>query len=240
MNQAKSVFREMIASMRAMRMVPLHYRAIDRYGHEMPMVQGHPLAGTMTAKECFRNAFIVSQEHKGMTYCEGIACSPRLGIPIDHAWVVDESGSVIDPTWKHADASYYGFYMVQDDTDHCMLESGVYGILPSIFAWSRGMSIHDTEATLRRMAVNGMHHMAQTATIPLDSTQELHVKITTPGEPYIASKALTSSFSFDSLVVERGGDADRCTVTGHDAEYIEKAVLSCIQSKPHSGIYLVS
>lgn len=43
------------------------------------------------------------------TYVEGYAMSTELGIPIEHAWVVDAAGRVHDFTWGgHRDCYYVG------------------------------------------------------------------------------------------------------------------------------------
>ena len=47
-------------------------------------------------KRCFDNAFRIALKNASLKYCEGFACSI---IPVEHAWLVDQDGSVIDPTW---------------------------------------------------------------------------------------------------------------------------------------------
>jgi hypothetical protein len=63
----------------------------------------------MTPKYCFDNAYRVVTDarhrRRDLRYVEGIALSV---IPVHHAWVVDEAGTVIDPTWPTPGGSYFG------------------------------------------------------------------------------------------------------------------------------------
>lgn len=56
-------------------------------------------------RECFRNAYYLAMQ-KDWTYCEGYAISKGL-IPTLHAWVLDNEGKVVDPTWE-GEAEYFG------------------------------------------------------------------------------------------------------------------------------------
>lgn len=58
-------------------------------------------------KNCYYNCFELLREHPDLTYCEGYAMSEDLPLPLFHAWLIDEDGNVIDPTWKSGDA-YFG------------------------------------------------------------------------------------------------------------------------------------
>lgn len=52
------------------------------------------------AKDCYRNAFGQAfLPDSPYTYVEGYALTPGL-IPVPHAWIVNERGEVIDPTWR--------------------------------------------------------------------------------------------------------------------------------------------
>lgn len=54
----------------------------------------------MELGDCFRNAYDGAID-LGLQYVEGYACTSLLGVP--HAWLEDEHGTVIDPTWAHLD-----------------------------------------------------------------------------------------------------------------------------------------
>ena len=56
-------------------------------------------------KLCFWNAFCRSEEF-GWRYVEGWALTD--GVPIHHAWCVDDKGTVIETTWKDLGEFYYG------------------------------------------------------------------------------------------------------------------------------------
>ncbi|VVB53357.1 Uncharacterised protein [uncultured archaeon] len=60
--------------------------------------------------KCFQNAFKVFMKHPEWSYVEGFAISTdaMLPIPFQHAWLVDEQGNVIDPTWNPVGTEYFG------------------------------------------------------------------------------------------------------------------------------------
>jgi hypothetical protein len=52
----------------------------------------------MRDKECFVNAQMLAVFHPDeYTYCEGLAHSI---IAVNHGWVIDRDGNIIDPTWR--------------------------------------------------------------------------------------------------------------------------------------------
>jgi hypothetical protein len=57
-------------------------------------------------RECFRNAIRLAKRHKDLRYAEGYALG-KLPILIHHAWVIDASDRVIDPTWDEPEACHY-------------------------------------------------------------------------------------------------------------------------------------
>ncbi|MGR9449172.1 hypothetical protein [Rhizobium leguminosarum] len=60
-------------------------------------------------KQCFRNATAFALVRDDVTYVEGFALDPALPIPLEHAWLVDDKGQVIDPTWDdNIGHVYYG------------------------------------------------------------------------------------------------------------------------------------
>jgi hypothetical protein len=84
------------------------------YGHEFVGTSMAELAGRDMPRQCFSNAknLLITQLKKGndrLRYAEGYACSGSLGIPlpIQHAWLVDEDGSVVDSTWSYSEQSLY-------------------------------------------------------------------------------------------------------------------------------------
>lgn len=79
-------------------------QALLKHGAEMSEVDAHRSIALrqkhdLKNKECFFNAQLLAFVYDSLEYCEGIASSV---IPTEHAWLVDETGRVIDPTWIHA------------------------------------------------------------------------------------------------------------------------------------------
>lgn len=65
---------------------------------------------SMQMRQCFSNAQKLLFKKPGeYTYVEGYACSGSLAVqlPMHHAWVVDDEGNVIDPTWDDDQRSAY-------------------------------------------------------------------------------------------------------------------------------------
>ena len=60
------------------------------------------------ADGCSCNAAVLADEDPRYVYEEGFAFFPADGWA-NHAWVVDENGAVLDPTWQdtHAGVRYY-------------------------------------------------------------------------------------------------------------------------------------
>ena len=70
---------------------------------------GLPLVKTWP-KQCFDNAYRMARASRGrLQYAEGYAVSI---IPVEHAWLINEAGEVIDPTWhRHGNGigrEYFG------------------------------------------------------------------------------------------------------------------------------------
>lgn len=55
---------------------------------------------------CYQNAYDLARDDKHLTYCEGYAISD-CGTVLQHGWVVDKQGYVIDPTWYNGQ-QYFG------------------------------------------------------------------------------------------------------------------------------------
>ena len=78
-------------------------------------------------KECFKNAAHLALEHKDLTYVEGYADSDLF--PLEHAWVVDAAGVVIDNTWRSPGTVYYGIPFRRAFLVKALVTSGYYGLL---------------------------------------------------------------------------------------------------------------
>jgi hypothetical protein len=83
---------------------------------------------------CFQNCFdIVSYGGANFHYCEGVARPPdSCGLLFDHAWLVNDDGLVIDPTWHDPSYSNTLYYGIPFDPEYLVeraLKTKVYGVL---------------------------------------------------------------------------------------------------------------
>lgn len=58
-------------------------------------------------KQCFQNAGELLTADPSLTYCEGYAVLPDIGLPMLHAWCLTAEGRVVDPTWRDAEQAFY-------------------------------------------------------------------------------------------------------------------------------------
>lgn len=79
-------------------------------------------------KDCFKNAFNLANDNPGYTYVEGYASSKTVCMPLEHAWVVDLDGNVIDNTWEDGD-EYFGVPFKTDYVRRTILDKKTYGVI---------------------------------------------------------------------------------------------------------------
>ena len=107
----------------------LMQRFVVRNGRAMTPVKDVPLdVKRGQPKNCFMNATHLA--FQGYQYVEGYAYAPNLPILIQHAWVIDTDGNVIDNTWERREGTQY--FGVEFDIDVLTDEihrTGVYGLL---------------------------------------------------------------------------------------------------------------
>ena len=86
-----------------------------------------------TPKQCYRNAALLAIQSPDLTYVEGYALS--FGIPMGHAWVVNEKNNVIDNTWTGPigsgieDREYFGVKFSDQFLTKTLFEREKYGVL---------------------------------------------------------------------------------------------------------------
>jgi hypothetical protein len=66
------------------------------HGRDYPVGQHTFSLPRAEPKACFRNAAILAFKLPHLTYVEGKV--GVFGVPIEHAWCIDEEGVVVDPT----------------------------------------------------------------------------------------------------------------------------------------------
>lgn len=68
-----------------------------------------------------------------MYYCEGYGMQSDISLAFAHAWLLNEAGEVIDPTWSDLTTSekfvYYGLVFNRDFVFNTAIQTNVYGIL---------------------------------------------------------------------------------------------------------------
>ena len=89
------------------------------------------------AKQCYMNAarLACNFTNKGRyVYCEGLAVSLRLGIPIEHAWIWDlQNEMAIELTWPDPSGQivYFGVGIKRQFLAQNLAATSMYGILGS-------------------------------------------------------------------------------------------------------------
>lgn len=101
--------------------------------------------------QCYMNASRVALRRDDVVYCEGFAVSEKLPIPLSHAWLLTMDGEVVDLTWDHGTASYFGIPvegLVLADT---LAQQGHYGLFDGPSAVARGLVTFDKLVSVRFM-----------------------------------------------------------------------------------------
>lgn len=81
----------------------------------------------MPKKNCFGNAFNLVMDNSDLIYVEGYA-DCKIGIPVQHAWAVDQEGNVIDPTWDDG-LEYFGVPFDRKYIISVILDNNYYGVI---------------------------------------------------------------------------------------------------------------
>lgn len=110
--------------------VPVPYQLLATHGVEMaPPANPYPNPGE--AGKCFYNAY--HRMGRDLQYCEGYAIPGNTGVALEHAWLVDERGNVVDPTWCNG-TSYFGMIFSTTKVHEISVLTEHYGILPNLYA----------------------------------------------------------------------------------------------------------
>lgn len=95
----------------------------------------------MTVGECYANAWELATNNEGLTYVEGYAL--HLGLLTQHAWVEDDEGRIIDPTWAEQGDPPFAYYIgIKFETEFLVRRALEIGWV-SQFAtdWERGNEV---------------------------------------------------------------------------------------------------
>lgn len=103
-------------------------------------------------KDCYRNAALLTLDHPGLKYVEGLATPQLLPFPVEHAWCVDQKGRVIDPTWdKPEESEYFGIVFRTEFLRKFLQEVGYYGLL---CCWEKRWPIQRGEYPVQEWKIN--------------------------------------------------------------------------------------
>ena len=104
-----------------------------QYGIVMPFNATSFKGRRMKAHACYQNAGKLAL-YEGYTYCEGYIL--QFGaIPIEHAWVLDRNGKVLDRTVRNKESigEYYGITFSREYLIKVLTRSKVWGILDPMY-----------------------------------------------------------------------------------------------------------
>jgi hypothetical protein len=80
-------------------------------------------------RQCYRNAGEEAVADRRWAYAEGYAAC-RGVFPVHHAWLVDEQGFVLDPTWEFSEKNeYFGLVFSTEALLHHLETVQTWGIL---------------------------------------------------------------------------------------------------------------
>lgn len=106
------------------------------FTHAVHAVEYTSRVNVSTPRQCYKNSTILAELYPDLTYTEGYAFTGTIPLCITHAWCTTEDGAVVDPTWSDLDlskASYYGIPMQLSFVRAVSLDTGLYGVLDSIW-----------------------------------------------------------------------------------------------------------
>lgn len=85
-------------------------------GPRVERIQTDDVLGMMEERNCYSNCHEAATAYRGYTYVEGLAQTSFL--IVRHAWLEDEHGRIIDPTWvnlaNETTATYFGVRFTDD------------------------------------------------------------------------------------------------------------------------------
>lgn len=110
--------------------IPPFIQILVEHGTRMYAKQVPRITGKSPMGQCYRNSALLAIDG-GLTYCEGFAMKEGL-IPMEHAWLIDRDGKVIDPTWE-GNNEYFGVAFREDFVMEFAETTKYYGIGPNLY-----------------------------------------------------------------------------------------------------------
>jgi hypothetical protein len=81
-------------------------------------------------KQCFKNAYKMAERYpKDLIYVEGMSV---YVVPVEHAWLIDYDGNVVDPTGDIPGTDYLGIPMKLSFVRVAILTRGYYGVFDEV------------------------------------------------------------------------------------------------------------
>ncbi len=102
------------------------------YGQPFTKKVKSPFKGKI--KSCFENCFQALFKYPKFQYCEGFAIDDELPLAVSHAWLINEKGEAIDPTWigeQYKGSVYFGVVFNTQFVFEFARKIKHYGILDS-------------------------------------------------------------------------------------------------------------
>ncbi|HEY9811307.1 MAG TPA: hypothetical protein V6D13_18435 [Halomicronema sp.] len=101
--------------------------------HGLPFINVIPSPFKGERKSCYKNCFEALWKNSKLYYCEGYGMQSDISLAFAHAWLLNEAGEVIDPTWSDLTISekfvYYGLVFNRNFVFNTAKQTNVYGIL---------------------------------------------------------------------------------------------------------------
>lgn len=105
-------------------------RLVLDYGKPFVTKVNPPFKGQ--PKSCFETCLKALINLPKLNYCEGFAISDDVDIAVSHAWLVNNDGELIDPTWigeRFKGSAYFGVVFNNDFVVEVAQKIRRYGIL---------------------------------------------------------------------------------------------------------------
>jgi hypothetical protein len=157
LQQEANIWRE-LAARQNMRM-PLFKDWLLQQGEECGPAIKRPKGVRMgTIKQCYENSLQAityrTVDRDEWFYTEGVVARPDLPILIDHAWLTNRKGEVLDLTLRdQKDASYYGVPFKPDAAVGATMRHGYYGLFSNGWRYNQdivGKTIGRTRRAWRK------------------------------------------------------------------------------------------